>query len=150
MKRFRSIRDFGRDEGATAAIEFVVTLPMFLAMLAFAFEFGQLFLAHQTTVNNVRSAARFLSRVALTEANENRAERIIRTGQPDPGITAPPYLATACVPPRPDCIIRNAGVERFHIEVRVNYPLTIFSLIGGNNQTTIPFVVVEDVGHMAM
>src|SRR6185312_16209912 len=66
MIHLPSLRRFTKTDSGTATIEFVVAIPMFLAALAFAFEFGQIFLAHQGTVDNVRAAARYLSRVDLT------------------------------------------------------------------------------------
>jgi Flp pilus assembly protein TadG len=146
--KLRSLIDFGRDKTAAATIEYAMTLPLFLAALAFCFEFSQLFLAHQTTVNNVRSAARYLSRVNSVSAAETAARRIIRTGSPDSGLSAPSYLSQACRPPGPDCI-STAG-SRVRVQVRVEYPLIIFSLIGGDNRATIPFVVREDIQHVGM
>ena len=79
--RCRSSASFARDRDGAVTIEFVVTLPLFLVALAFAFEFGQIFLAHQSTVNNVRAASRYLSRTAVTPANLACAQDIVRTGR---------------------------------------------------------------------
>jgi Flp pilus assembly protein TadG len=143
------ISGFRRDERGAATIEFVVTLPLFLAALAFAFEFGQIFLAHQATVNNVRAASRYLSRSDLSGDDITRATNMVRTGQLTGG-SAPTYLlaANADVSIDPeyttfsDANFSRSGVTA-RIFARVDFPLTIFGFLG-DNRPTIPFVVVED------
>jgi Flp pilus assembly protein TadG len=153
--RLKLPKAFARREDGTSTIEFVVTVPLFLAALAFAFEFGQIFLAHQSTVNNVRSAGRYLSRSDLSANDIDLATNLIRTGQLVGGVS-PEYLtalnATVTITPSyttfaPPTFSRNGQTSR--IVTRVDFPLTIFGFIGGN-RTTIPFVVVEDFRFVGM
>src|ERR1044071_8804165 len=94
MNNRRDFWNYSRDEKGAVTIEFVVILPMFLVVLAIAFEFGQIFLAHQQTVDNVREAARYLSRSDLSDADVTRATNIVRTGKLTGG-TTPDWLTDA-------------------------------------------------------
>ena len=146
--RRNSAAEFARAERGTVTIEFVVTLPLFLVALAFAFEFGQFFLAHQSTVNNVRAASRYLSRTDATRADRTRAESIVRTGQIAGG-TAPGYLADATVDVSSQNLIDPDDQDRpliriWRISARVGYQPSLFGFFGGDN-AKIPFVVREDI-----
>jgi Flp pilus assembly protein TadG len=140
MKRTRWPLRFVRNEHGAVTIEFVVMLPVFLAALAFSYEFGQLFLAQQSTINNVRAAGRYLARVELNGTNENNAERIIRRGVLSGG-TTPDYMVGVCQAPNPDCITFDG--DTIDIVVRVNYPLSIFGFIDSNAPATLPFTIHE-------
>ena len=145
MKRIKAKKFAGSERGAVT-IEFVCTVPLFLAALAFAFEFGQFFLAHQSTVHNVRAASRYLSRTAVATADRTVARAIVRTGQISNG-TAPGYLAAADIDIELEDVI-NPGpdtppVRIWKISTRVDYQPILFGFIGGEN-VTIPFVVRED------
>ena len=59
QKKYKPRRAFRHEDGSIT-VEFVVTFPLILAALAFSFEFGRLFIAHHTAVNNVRAAVRYL------------------------------------------------------------------------------------------
>lgn len=142
---------FLKDTKAAVTVEFVVTLPMFLAALAFAFEFGQIFLAHQSTANNVRAATRYLSRSDLSSTDLTRAENIVRTGIPVGG-TAPDYLNTANATVNINPSYRTFGPPEFsrsgqtvRIRTEVTFPLSIFGLVDGGASLSIPFVIVEDI-----
>jgi hypothetical protein len=128
----------------------VVTLPLFLAALAFAFEFGNLFLAHLGTVKNVRAAARYLSRVPITTANIKNAADLVCSGDIDGNCNgdAPEYLRGRCGTAEPGCITTTG--DRIQIRVRGEYSLTLFNLVGGQARTTIPFVVTETTRHVGM
>jgi TadE-like protein len=142
---------FTTGRSGAVTIEFVVTIPLFLAALAFSFEFGQLFLAHQSTVNNVRSAARYLARTDLTTGDFNRANSIIRTGRIDGTGTPPDYIAGECLTPFA-CAEADPDDSEIHVRVRVEYPLRLFSFIDPDpdRPTTIPFVIREDVRWVGM
>ena len=155
MTRSRKLRRFGRDERAAVTIEFVLAIPLFLSVLAFSFEFGRLFLAHQSTVNNVRAATRYITRVE-TETGSQRsdartaADNLVRTGNVNGGI-APDYLngtnATVNVNiPDPD------DSDQVSITVRVNFPLAIFNFTDtdDNAPAAIPFVIQERARHVGM
>jgi hypothetical protein len=145
MKRRSANSCAGAEKGAVT-IEFVCTLPLFLAALAFAFEFGQFFLAHQSTVNNVRAATRYLSRTDANVQDRVVARRIVRTGQISGG-TSPDYLTVADVDfeledvinPDPD----RPSISIWRLTTRVDYRPMLFGFVGGEN-VTIPFVVRED------
>lgn len=145
MKRLRTL-SFRRSDDGAVTIEFVCSLPLFLVALAFAFEFGQFFLAHQSTANNVRAATRYLSRTDASIQSQIIARRIVRTGELSGG-TAPGYLRFADVDFDLEDVI-NPGPDRPSISIwklttRVSYQPTLFGFLGGQN-LTIPFVVRED------
>lgn len=154
MLQRRNLESFQACQRGAVTIEFVMTIPLFLAALAFAFEFGRFFLAHQSTVNNVRSAARYLSRVEITDANFDCAKYIVRTGRMDfgDGVCAAPdegdypdYLA----PANADiAIARNA--QRIFIRTDVRFPLTIFGFVDGSGRSNLRFAVQEDVRWVGM
>lgn len=151
MIRIKRPAEFAKDTRAAVTIEFVVTLPMFLAALAFAFEFGQIFLAHQSTVNNVRSAARYLARSDQSANDLIRVENIVRTGLPVGG-TAPDYLNSTNASVDIDTTHKTFGPPNFtrsgtttRIRTEVSYPLSIFGFTGNGSLVSIPFVVVEDL-----
>jgi Flp pilus assembly protein TadG len=154
MRGLRSIRSFLREDKAAVTIEFVLMLPMFLIALAISFEFGQIFLAHQQTVDNVRQAARYLSHTDLSGSDIARALNIVRTGRVAGG-AAPDFLsashADVTITPNyksfgPPDYSRSGNTSR--IRVRVSYPLTIFTFI--DNRASIPFVVVEDLRYVGV
>jgi hypothetical protein len=139
-------RKFASSERGAVTIEFVCTMPLFLAALAFAFEFGQFFLAHQSTVHNVRAASRYLSRTTVAVADRSIARTIVRTGRISNG-TAPGYLAAADIDIGLEDVIdpgpNTPQVRIWKISTRVDYQPMLFGFIGGDN-VTIPFVVRED------
>jgi hypothetical protein len=145
MKHARWPLRFVRDEHGAVTIEFVVMMPIFLAALAFAYEFGQIFLAQQSTINNVRAAGRYLARVALIDSNRDKAEGIVRLGKlpsADPDDDDPPdYLEDACGLAGPHCI--TIDDDKIDIVVRVNYRLSIFGFIDSDAPATLPFTVHE-------
>lgn len=147
----RKRRHFARDERGSITIEFVVMLPLFLAALAFTFEFGRVFVAHQGTVNNVRSAMRYLSRSDLSGNDVTAATNIVRTGVPAGG-AAPDYLASATVDintnykSEPTAFSRP--VQTIRIFTKVEIPLLIFGFVDSDGPAKIPFVVVEDMRHV--
>jgi Flp pilus assembly protein TadG len=148
VRKWKSFRDFLSRRHGAVTIEFVVTIPLFLAALAFAFEFGQIFLAHQSTVNNVRSAARYLARTGLDGSDFDRANNIIRTSQIAGG-NAPDYLSDECQATF-SCATFNSGTGRIQVQVRVDYPLQLFGFVNGSELASIPFVVEEDVRWVGM
>lgn len=146
---------FLREDRAAVTIEFVVMLPVFLAALAFSYEFGQFFLAQQSTVNNVRAAARFLSRVELNETSKDTAEEIIRFGRilppanpGDPVPEPPDYLKTACTAPNPRCVDWDGNT--IEITVRAKYKLSIFGLADKDAPADIPFAIRERIRWVGM
>lgn len=159
-------RRFLRAEDGSLTIEFVVMMPVLLAGLAFAFEFGRLMIAHHTTVNNVRSATRYLSRadLALVENTgstvRTQVDNIIRTGVPTGGelpawvndadditIVVTPAQATFS-----DADFRDNG-QVLRVQTTVNFRFLIFQFINIFNDPTpqggfIPIVIVEDMRHV--
>lgn len=152
--RLPSPLKFVKGADGSVTIEFVVTIPLFLAALAFAFEFGQAFLAHQSTVNNVRSASRYLARVPVSQAASDCARAIVQTGKlnmqdsglcPLPSTSSyPSYLA-----PESATIEVTQDNARVRIRARVDFPLSIFGL-AADAAPAIPFVVVEDVRYVGL
>jgi Flp pilus assembly protein TadG len=143
---------FLRNQSGTVTIEFVVMIPLFLAALAFSFEFGRLFIAHNVVVNHMRSAVRYVSRSDLSNADITAAENIIRTGKPN-GVVAdqPVFLTSANAVitwTNPYATFTTADFSRggktIRVTTRVNFPLLMFNLASASSPVTIPFVIVED------
>jgi hypothetical protein len=137
-----------RAEDGSITIEFVMLLPLLLALLAFAFEFGSVLIAHHTTVNHVRAASRYLARTQLTAAQIAAAEQIVRTGVPSGGVE-PGWMADADIDITPSYStfggvnFREPG-QVVRIRAQIDFPLTIFSFTG-DDRPTIPFAVVDDM-----
>lgn len=143
--------NFFRQENGSITVEMVVTFPLILAALAFSFEFGRMFVAHHTTVNNVRSAVRYLSRSDLSDTRLNEALQIVRTGIPSGGV-APEWVESADVQVFPaqstftDTNFRTNG-QVIRIQATVNFRFMIATFMG-DDRATIPIVVVEDIRHI--
>lgn len=155
MFRSRRMRRFAADRGGAGTLEFVMTLPLYLLALGFAFEFGRFLLAHQSVVNNVRSAGRYLARSDMSGTSQANAVRIVRTGRIAPGGVTPDYLsdASAVVTVSPTYSTFFAPTFRedgrtMRIRVDVTYSLSSLGLISFGTQAGlfgIPFTVVEDL-----
>ena len=160
--RRRSLRDFVRAERGSLTVEYVIILPMFLVALAFAFEFGQIFIAHQSVENNVRSAVRYLARSDLDPGDLQTARNIAMTGRPTGG-TAAPYLTCAVPPPGGDdptaadsCIgidptaffsnVYGRSGKTVRINMRMDYSITFFGFLGPD-VFDIEMYVSEDARH---
>jgi hypothetical protein len=148
MKQTRIAAKFARGDSGAVIIEFVATLPIFLAALAMSFEFGRVLIAHHGVVNNARSAARYLARTDGGVAAQANAKNIVRTGKLSGG-AAPDWLPASAVVVKTDYApfssadFRESGnVARVY--VRANFPLSIFGFLSEGAGPTLPFVVVED------
>lgn len=153
-------------QDGSLTVEFVVMMPVLLAGLAFAFEFGRLMIAHHTTVNNVRSATRYLSRAELSLVEDagstvrTQVDNIIRTGVPAGGalpswvndetdidIVVTPAQATFS-----DDDFRDSG-QVLRVQTTVNFRFLIFQFVDIFNDPTpqggfIPIVIVEDIRYI--
>jgi Flp pilus assembly protein TadG len=142
--------EFRRAEKGAVTIEFVVTFPLLLVVLALSFEFGRLFLAHHATVNNVREAVRYLSRSDLSAVQLAIADEIVRTGAAAGG-AAPDWLADADIAITPS--FSSFGSTNFRVSgqvvrvrATVDFPMLIMDF-AADGVTTIPFIVVDDIPH---
>lgn len=127
-------------------VEYVVIMPIFLVALAFAFEFGQVFIAHQSVENNVRSAVRYLSRSSLSASDRQVAVNIIRNGDPGNSGAGPDYLECD---PSADCIriTNEAWGRRITVRARINYQPRLFQFFGPDGVDFIRMAVTEDARH---
>lgn len=142
------------EEGSTT-LEFVLSLPLFVGLLAFVFEFGQIFLAYHDTVNNVRAASRYLSRTLDPTGPQAvaNADDLVRAGVI--GGTGPEWRESAVVQINGDARLIAAGStferERMsaRIVVTVDYPVFLLGLVNiftpGGNPGTITFAIAEDI-----
>ena len=153
QKKYKPRRAFRHEDGSIT-VEFVVTFPLILAALAFSFEFGRLFIAHHTAVNNVRAAVRYLSRSNLDASNLQVAQNIVRTGLAAGG-GLPPWVdssedVSVQITPADstfsDDNFRVSG-QTIRIQTTVNYHVSIASFLGlGGND--IPIIITEDIRHI--
>ncbi len=144
-------RRFLRRDDGSITVEFVITYPLILAALAFAFEFGRMFIAHHMLVNNVRSAERYLARSDLSTGRISEAEEIIRTGAPSGGdmpkwATSIDVVITPAQATFTDVNFRE-GSQVIRIDATMNFQPLIASFFGGANGT-IPIAVIEDIRHV--
>lgn len=91
-----ALRRFAADERASVSVDFVISIPILLAVLVLTSEYGRVLQMRSTLNNAVADAARYLSRAPLNEAGDafpeivvSRAEALIT------GRIATPYLAIA-------------------------------------------------------
>lgn len=134
---FAMIRRFAKDQSASVSVDFVISIPILLAVLVLTAEYGRVLQMRSTLDNAVADAARYLSRVPLDEtgmafppASVAIAEGLItsRVNSPDIAIS----------PPEIQEIGGRAAVRMF-AAVGVSSPaLGILSLIGTERS--------EDVG----
>lgn len=79
------------DSRASAAAEMAIVTPLLLALVFGSFELGNYFLSEHVVQKGVRDAARYASRLPIsdypscnpTADAEQRIQRIARTGEPD-------------------------------------------------------------------
>ena len=71
----QKVRGFIRDEAGSASIEFVVTLPLLIALLAISFEYGRAFAIREALDSAVRDATRFLARAPATLVDDAAGQR---------------------------------------------------------------------------
>ena len=98
---------FRRDQRGNAVLEFVITLPLVLAMLVLIAEFGRAIWYHHVVTKGVRDATRYLSRAPEDQfaTFAERAGHLAMTGVPDASAT-PVHawwtdVATVTVSPAP-------------------------------------------------
>jgi Flp pilus assembly protein TadG len=150
-KATTSIGRFFRNRKGSITVEFVATLPIIVAALAFSYEFGRCLWAQQIATKDVRDAARYLSRqqAPLTGTVKTQAQNLTVTGQVTGGTAHFPWSASTQVaiadpyatfsgPP-------NIRVAVSVIEVRGTIPLQIsfLSFLGIN--TSITLVAADQV-----
>src|ERR1700761_822710 len=109
---------FWRDEEGSALVEATVVMPLLLSLFLGVFEFSWFFYNQQLVVSGLRDAARYMTRVELTDGNRDPcaqkdqygvlytddAANIATTAQPIPGGSArvtgwsPADGTISCVP----------------------------------------------------
>jgi Flp pilus assembly protein TadG len=158
LTNYRIFPSWAEDRGSVT-VEFVIGVPLILLALVFAFEFGNLFWMHNIVVNNVHTAARFLSRAPLTGSFLTKAENIARTGDPNTATGVYAWMAKTCAQGG-ICIDINQSYATFtntdfraagkviRIKARVPVATPLFGLMnilsGGNAPETLTFNVVEE------
>lgn len=88
MSRLSQLPD---DRRGSSAVELALALPMLLVLMFGSFELGNYFLNEHVVQKSVRDAARYASRLPLTnyagcnpqEPGLTQIRRVARTGQPD-------------------------------------------------------------------
>jgi hypothetical protein len=85
------VRLLGAERGSLV-VEFVITLPLILALVILIAEFGRAFWYHQIVTKGVRDGVRYLSRAPAAEFDQfaDWARYLAMTGRPDPS-AAPAY-----------------------------------------------------------
>ncbi len=81
---FDMIRNFARDERAAVTVEFVIALPLLLAMMVFSVQYGNAIRVRNALDSATRDAARYLARTPLNSDGSldfyfiNRAQDLVR------------------------------------------------------------------------
>ena len=154
MKAFSLQRWWGflGSRKGSLTVELVVTFPVLIAALAFAYEFGRFFMAHHDTVNNVREASRFISRHPDPSSADaaNIVTNIIKTGRPSGGYE-PDWMTNADISIQPTYSTFSAsdfrtGGDVIRIRVIVDFPVQLLGFIGtGSDRASISYAVVDQV-----
>lgn len=141
-------KDFGKqfirfiaDERGSAAMEFVVTLPLLLVILVLAYEYGEAFATREALDSSVRDATRYLARSPAADGVNNDNEQVpeiqlffinnaielisARTGYPTSDITFSHSVT-------PNQTAENLRSPFFQVEVRarINASLPTLSIFG--------------------
>jgi Flp pilus assembly protein TadG len=150
-----NLSSFIKSSRASLTVELVVTFPILIAALAFAYEFGRYYIAQHDTVNNVREASRYLSRVAnpTDPTVITTVENMIKTGSPSGGFT-PSWMEDATITIDPDWgsftdpAFREDG-NIIRITVVANFPVQLLGFIGtSTDRASIGYAVQEEIRHI--
>lgn len=152
------LRRLVADNGASAAAEMALVTPLLLIVMFGSFELGNYFLSEHVVQKGVRDAARYASRLPIsdypactpTSSAEQRIQRVARTGRPDGtalrlrGWTADTMTAVTLrcdtsgthtgiytVYPFPD------GVPTITVAASVPYPSVLAAIGFGNSSLTL-------------
>lgn len=87
----KTLRRLAADTRASAATEMALVMPLLLLLMLGSFEVGNYFLAEHVVQKGVRDAARYASRLSITNypsctatgAAELQIQRVAKTGDPD-------------------------------------------------------------------
>jgi len=119
-----AIRRFGADAYGSVTVEFVIALPILLAMLAFSVQYGNALKVRNSLDVASRDAARYLARAPLNQAGTavdqvflDRAEQIIQ----DRVITTQSSIASFSA---------NSDMTTATIDVTINVPFPLLTYIG--------------------
>lgn len=77
----RYARKFLRDERASVSVDFVVSIPILLAVLVFTAEYGRVLQMRTVLDNAVSDATRYLARAPLNDAGNGYSPEIIAIAQ---------------------------------------------------------------------
>lgn len=141
-----------KDRRGGAAIEFtVMTTPVLVATLFLLFEAGRGLWAHHVVAEGVRTAARYLSRTAVTSTTRITAENLARYGTQEAGASQPfPWSAAATVTINPavqtfdNAVLREAGTV---LEVRAVVPFRLAGLAVFGIDPALSLVAADQIRH---
>ena len=92
--RGAGVSEFLKKTKGSMTVEFVLLVPMLLAALGFAYEFGRGFWAYDVMSRDVRAAVRYLSRAyPYDNTNKGYAINLAKTGVPTGGTNHFPWGA---------------------------------------------------------
>ena len=92
--RSAGVSEFLKKTKGSMTVEFVLLVPMLLAALGFAYEFGRGFWAYDVMTRDVRAAVRYLSRTfPYDNTNKGYAINLAKTGVPTGGTNHFPWGA---------------------------------------------------------
>ena len=119
-----SIRRFGSDTRASVTVEFVIALPVLLAMLAFSVQYGNALKVRNNLDVAARDAARYLARAPLDPTGTavdqvfiDRARQLIAERVATSKATVANFTATS-------------DVTASNVNVTINVPFPLLTYIG--------------------
>lgn len=77
----RGVRAFLTDQRASVSVDFVVSIPILLAVLVFTSEYGRVLQMRTVLDNAVSDATRYLARAPLNEAGDGYSAEIITVAE---------------------------------------------------------------------
>ena len=137
--RSAGVLEFLKKTKGSMTVEFVLLVPMLLAALGFAYEFGRGFWAYDVMSRDVRAAVRYLSRTyPYDNTNKGYAMNVAKTGVPTGGTNHFPWGTpwSSALNNCATCVtVQNVSVPSFTIG-NFNETGVVFSVTG-----TVPLTI---------
>ena len=102
-------RSFWRDEDGSALVEATIVMPLLISLFLGVFEFSWFFYNQQLVVSGLRDAARYMTRIELTDGNRDPCAQKDQNGVLYTDDAA--NIATTAQPPRAARRASAAGAQ---------------------------------------
>jgi Flp pilus assembly pilin Flp len=143
---FQKTQKFWADRSGAAMVEFAISLPFLLLIVAIVIEGSRIAWTHQAAASGVRDAARYIARIApidICDGTANIADYkddatsivALRVGSPVEQVV-PGGVTVVDVTPSLECIegdyrIEKIGIIEVRVEIEIEFPFGgVFDLFG--------------------